>query len=147
MYMKTQFLLVLMLAVCLYTPAQAQDSEAAPAGYTRIFNGVDLPGWRGRPGNGGVFSPYVEARFTAEERAAAQKAWNEDRDSHWSVVDGVLVSDGHGVHLATERSYADFEFLVEYRFIGPNGDSGIYLRSYPQVQLWDVDDASKHQHG
>src|SRR5690606_26716160 len=136
MYMKTQFLLVLMLAVCLYTPAQAQDSEAAPAGYTRIFNGVDLTGWRGRPGNGGVFSPYVEARFTAEERAAAQNAWNDDRDIHWSLVDGVLVSDGHGVHLATERFYADFEVLVVSLFLGPNDESGIYLRCYPLVLLW-----------
>lgn len=145
--MKSQFLLVVVLAVCLCMPAQAQKPDVTPEGYTRIFNGVDLTGWRGRPGNGGVFSPYVEARFTAEERAAAQKEWNDDRDQHWSVVDGILVSDGQGVHLATERPYADFELLLEYRFTGPNGDSGIYLRSYPQVQLWDVDNAKQNQHG
>ncbi len=138
---------VLMLAVGLGTAAQAQPSPSAPAGFTTIFNGKDLQGWRGRPGGGGVFSPYVEARFTAEERAKAQQEWNEDRDKHWSVKDGILVSDGHGVHLATDRPYADFEFLVEYRFMGPNGDSGIYLRSYPQVQLWDVDNVEAHKHG
>src|SRR5690606_37259825 len=81
--MKSQFLLVVVLAVCLCMPAQAQKTDVTPEGYTRIFNGVDLTGWRGRPGNGGVFSPYVEARFTAEERAAAQKEWNDDRDQHW----------------------------------------------------------------
>jgi 3-keto-disaccharide hydrolase len=52
--------------------AQAVTSEP-PAGFTALFNGKDLSGWRGRPGGGGVFSPYVEAKFTPEERSAKQK--------------------------------------------------------------------------
>ncbi len=112
-----------------------------PRGFVRLFNGIDLTGWRGRPGNGGVFSPYDEARFTTGERAETQAKWNEDRDEHWSVdaVNRVIVSDGFGVHLATEKSYADFEFWVDYRFLSAGADSGIYLRGYPQVQLWDPD--------
>ena len=68
-----------------------------------------LTNWRGRPGGGGVFSPYVEAKFTPEERAAKQAEWNADRDKHWSVdaAAGELVSDGHGVHLATEKAYGE----------------------------------------
>ena len=97
------------------------------------------PGWRGRPGGGGVFSPYVEAKFTPEERAAKQTEWNADRDLHWSVdtAKGELVSDGKGVHLATEKPYGDFEFRVDWMLTQPGGDSGIYLRDYPQVQIWD----------
>src|SRR3954468_1572274 len=80
-------------------------SSAPPAGFTSLFNGKDLHGWRGRPGGGGVFSPYVEAKFTPEERAAKQAEWNADRDLHWRVdsAKNELVSDGKGVHLATVK--------------------------------------------
>jgi hypothetical protein len=117
----------------------AQAKSSAPDGFTTLFNGKDLSGWRGRPGGGGVFSPYVEAKFTPEERAAKQAEWNADRDQHWRVdtATGELVSDGKGVHLATEKAYGDFEFRVDWKLTQPGGDSGIYLRSYPQVQLWD----------
>ena len=63
----------------------AQKAPSAPPGFTVLFNGKDLSGWRGRPGGGGVFSPYVEAKFTPEEREAKRKEWNADRDLHWSV--------------------------------------------------------------
>src|SRR5690349_19394365 len=80
--------------------ALAQATAPKPRqGFTVLFNGKDLSGWRGRPGGGGVFSPYVEAKFTPEERTAKQTEWNADRDLHWSVdaATGELVSDGKGV--------------------------------------------------
>ena len=80
-------------------PAKAPaPPPKAPDGFTVLFNGKDLSGWRGRPGGGGVFSPYVEAKFTPEEREAKRKEWNADRDLHWSVdpASGELVSDGRG---------------------------------------------------
>jgi 3-keto-disaccharide hydrolase len=114
-------------------------SPAPPPGFTSLFNGKDLTGWRGRPGGGGVFSPYVEAKFTPEERAAKQAEWNAHRDLHWraDAGKGEVVSDGKGVHLATEKRYGDFEFRVDWMLTQPCGDSGVYLRDYPQVQLWD----------
>ena len=130
---------VLVCAGAPFTLYSQTAAPSAPAGFTVLFNGKDLSGWRGRPGGGGVFSPYVEAKFTPEERAAKQKEWNADRDLHWSVdtAKGEMVSDGKGVHLATEKPYGDFEFRVDWMLTQPGGDSGIYLRSYPQVQLWD----------
>ena len=124
-------------------------APTAPAGFTVLFNGKDLSGWRGRPGGGGVFSPYVEAKFTPEERAAKQAEWNADRDLHWRVdtATGELVSDGHGVHLATERPYGDFELHVDWMLTKPGGDSGVYLRSYPQVQIWDPSSARDKKNG
>ncbi len=117
-------------------PATQDD---APDGFTSLFNGRDLSGWRGRPGGGGVFSPYVEAAYSDEERRTKQAEWNADRDLHWSVdtTRGEIVSDGQGVHLATEKEYANFEFHTEWKLTQPGGITGIYLRSYPQVQLWD----------
>jgi hypothetical protein len=46
--------------------------------------------------------------------------------------------DGKGFSLATVREdYGDFEMLVDWK-IQPEGDSGIYLRGTPQVQIWDA---------
>lgn len=134
------------LSVSLLAQPKAQ---VPPAGFTSLFNGKDLTGWRGRPGGGGVFSPYVEAKFTPEEKAAKQAEWNADRDKHWSVdaATGELVSDGHGVHLATEKAYGDFEFLVDWKLTQPGGDSGIYLRDFPQVQIWDPNSARDRKSG
>ena len=56
--------------------------------------------------------------------------------AHWKVVDGVLVFDGKGRSLCTAKDYANFEMLVDWK-ITPHGDSGIYLRGSPQVQIWD----------
>lgn len=140
-----------MLVSGLSSCATFAQSEAggAPEGFTSLFNGRDLSGWRGRPGGGGVFSPYTEANFTPEERRTKQAEWNANRDEHWSVdvEKGEIVSDGHGVHLATEKPYGDFEFRVDWMLTAPCGDSGIYLRSYPQVQLWDPACPSAQRHG
>jgi hypothetical protein len=120
-----------------------------PEGFTRLFNGKDLSGWRGRPGKGGVFSPYVEAAFTDAERKTKQAEWNAERDLHWWVdpTAGELVTDGKSVHLATERAYGNFELQAEWKLTVANGITGIYLRSYPQVQLWDPASTTNQQTG
>lgn len=129
--------------------AAGSAQAAVPEGFTNLFDGHTLDGWRGRPGGGGVFSPYEEAAFSDEERRQKQAEWNADRDAHWrvDVARGELVSDGHGVHLATAKEYGDFEFLVDWKLTRSGGDSGIYLRNYPQVQLWDPDYEPEHKNG
>lgn len=146
--------LIVLTAACALVrsavPLTADDTQAAvPEGFTSLFDGRTLDGWRGRPGGGGVFSPYEEAAFSEDERRQKQAAWNADRDAHWSidVARGEIVSDGHGVHLATEEEYGDFEFLVDWKLTQAGGDSGIYLRNYPQVQIWDPGHEPSHQHG
>ncbi len=116
-------------------PGDAQTT-AAPSGFTSLFNGRDLSGWRGRQG---TYSPHEEAALTAEQRSEKQKVWDAERELHWRVDAGTreIVSDGKSVHLATARDYGDFELLVDWKVLSPGGDSGIYLRGYPQVQIWD----------
>lgn len=146
----TAMAVVTILGCSLSAEVLAQTAAPRPpAGFTALFNGKNLDGWRGRPGGGGVFSPYVEAKFTPEERAAKQAEWNADRDLHWRVdtATGELVSDGKGVHLATAKPYGDFEFHVDWMLTQPGGDSGIYLRSYPQVQIWDPASARDKKSG
>ena len=48
----------------------------------------------------------------------------------------MLVFDGKGRSLCTAKDYGDFEMYVDWK-IEPRGDSGIYLRGSPQVQIWD----------
>lgn len=138
------------VAVTVWSLAEPRAQRVdPPAGFTSLFNGTDLTGWRGRPGKGGVFSPYVEAAFTEAERRAKQAEWDADRDRHWWVdrERAELVTDGKGVHLATQTAYGNFELLADWKLTVPNGITGIYLRSYPQVKLWDPASATNQQTG
>jgi len=125
------------LAVCgaaLVTAAFAADNAPAPnppEGFTALFNGKDLTGWKGL-----VEDPEKRAKMSPADLAAAQAKADERMREHWKVVDGALEFDGKGDSLCTVKDYADFEMLVDWK-IKDEGDSGIYLRGSPQVQIWD----------
>jgi hypothetical protein len=118
----------------------------APKGFTVLFDGKDLTGWRGRQPN---YNPVEEAKLSPEEHSAKQTAWNAARDAHWKVdtEKGEIVSDGKDPHLATIKDYGDFEFYVDWLMVSPNGDSGIYLRGLPQVQIWDPSNPREVRNG
>lgn len=112
-------------------------------GYTSLFNGKDLTGWRVPDGDNG----------------------------HWSVIDGVIDYDARSEakedkNLWSEKEYKDFKLHIEWRFkgygdhlfplptilpngdylrdgsgkiiepLGPNSDSGILLKNAGQANLW-----------
>jgi hypothetical protein len=103
-----------------------------PKGFEALFNGKDLAGWHGME----HFDPRKLAAMNEEERSKKLAADTADAKDHWSVDQGILVNDGHGAYLTTDRDYGDVELWVDYK-TGPKGDSGIYLRATPQVQIWD----------
>jgi len=107
-----------------------------PDGFTALFNGRDLHGWQSWYAN-----PPDAARMTDEERQQAQAKANAEWLPHWRVENGELLFDGKGVHLITERTYTDFELWLDWK-IERGGDSGVYLRDTPQVQIWDNPDGS-----
>lgn len=107
------------------------DKLLRQEGFEPLFNRKDLYGWKGLVGD-----PVKRARMSPEELAAEQKKADEEMRQHWRVVDGVLVFDGKGHNLCTVKDYCDFELFVDWK-IEPGGDSGIYLRGSPQVQIWD----------
>jgi hypothetical protein len=121
-------------------------ADKAPKGFTSLFNGKDLTGWRGRQPN---YNPGAEAKLSKEELAAKQAEWNTARDLHWKVdaAKWEIVSDGQSPHLATAKDYGDFEFHVDWLMVSHNGDSGVYLRGYPQVQVWDPDNPREGRNG
>jgi len=71
-----------------------------PKGFTALFNGKDLTGWRASP--------------------KAREAW--------SIENGVLKSSApRQADLFTEKEYRDFVLMVDYR-MPEESDSGIYFR-------------------
>ncbi len=112
-----------------------------PAGFIALFNGQDLTHWKGlvSPDKG----PPGRAAMTPQELAAAQKKADKQMRDHWTVVDHILTYDGRGQSLCTAKDYQDMEMWVDWK-IQPTGDSGIYLRGTPQVQIWDPDDRPAH---
>lgn len=119
-------------------PLHAEEKlNTPPEGFTALFNGKDLTNWKGL-----LKSPYdnpiKRAELSAEELEKLQKEADESMRAHWSVKDGILVFDGKGRSLSTAKDYGDFELYCDWK-IEPKGDSGIYLRGTPQVQIWDPD--------
>jgi hypothetical protein len=119
--------------------ARAAEEEKAgpkdnkpPPGFKLLFNGKNLDGWQG-------LVPINErARLSPEQRKKRQEAANKKFLPHWKVEHGILTYDGKGNNLQTVKDYGDFELYVDWK-IHKNGDSGIYLRGNPQVQIWDPD--------
>jgi hypothetical protein len=111
-------------------PVLLQDNSP-PEGFAGLFNGKDLSGWKGL-----VADPPKRAKMAADALAAAQAKADQRMRDHWQVADGVLVFDGKGDSLCTVKDYADFELHVDWK-IKEKGDSGIYIRGSPQVQIWD----------
>jgi hypothetical protein len=120
------------------TSAGAEGDKAGPKdnvppkGFTALFNGKDLTGWQA------AIPINQRLKLNAEQLSKAQKATDEKVLPHWKVEDGILINDTKGGNLATAKDYGNIELYVDWK-IEPKGDSGIYLRGQPQVQIWDSD--------
>lgn len=134
--MKRLFALAF-LAACTSLPA----AVTPPAGFTALFNGRDLAGWRG----GMTFDHRKLLALPPAEREAQIAKWNasmlevskKTNKPHWYVEGDDLVNDGFGAYATTIQDYGNFELLLKYRTVA-GADSGIYLRGVPQVQIWDI---------
>jgi hypothetical protein len=110
---------------------KAVEGNSPPEGFTALFNGKDLTGWKG------LVELPQRKKLNPEELAKAQKEADK-KMVHWKVEDGVIHFDGKGQNLQTTKDYGNFELFVDWK-IKEKGDSGIYLRGNPQVQIWDSD--------
>jgi hypothetical protein len=104
----------------------------ADPGFKPMFNGKDLTGWHGL-----VENPLARAKMTPAELAKKQLEADKKVAANWSVKDGCIWFNGSGDNLCSVKDYGDFEMLVDWK-ITKKGDSGIYLRGSPQVQIWDT---------
>src|SRR4051794_955346 len=101
--MRPTLLCLAGLACCLVA-ARADQPEPvvkAPKGFTALFNGKDMTGWKRHGG----------------------------KKDTWGVEKGILfVNKGGGGWLMTEKQYSDFELRLEFK-VPKGGNSGVALRS------------------
>jgi len=109
-----------------------------PRGFAALFNGTNLDGWWGAT----TEDPRQYLALSRKDFQTKHDSSLADVRQHWTAQGGKLVNDGHGLFLTTDKSYGDFELLVDYKTV-PLADSGIYLRGCPQVQIWDPTEAAK----
>jgi len=100
--------LLVVLSAMLAPLVASADDNSPPEGFTVLFNGQDLTGWK------------------------------DDGSGNWRAEDGMLVNDGQGDHLLTDKKYGDFVLLIDWK-IEDGGNSGIFLRAenQAQVEIWD----------
>ncbi len=126
------------LAVLVLLCAPLAAAVSAPPGFTALYNGRDLAGWRG----GDTYDHRKWLALPEAERRARDAEWTADFRAHWRADGDELVNDGHGKYATTVEDYGDFELLADYKTV-PLADSGIYLRGCPQVQIWDYTEQKK----
>ncbi|WP_439621570.1 3-keto-disaccharide hydrolase [Gemmata sp.] len=126
--------LLLGVAALAARPALRAADEPAPAppkGFVALFNGKDLDGWQGN------IDMKQRATLAKERQDELLKLRTKYALEHWTVKDGVIHCDGKGgISLQTVKDYGNFELMLDWK-IEKNGDSGLYLRGQPQVQIWD----------
>ena len=135
--MRSYLLILSVVGVLGVLPAGAEDKPKPvvepPKGFTALFNGKDLTGWQG------LIEMPRRQKLQADPKAYAEavKAANEKVLPNWKVQPhGVLYYDGKSNSLQTVKDYGDIELYLDWK-IAPKGDSGLYLRGQPQVQIWD----------
>ena len=126
----------LLVAASTWTSAGEKTEKAGPKdnmpppGFTALFNGKDLTGWQG------LVDVKKRKKMTTEQYDAAVKQATEKAFQKWTVKDGVIHYVPRAANLQTVKDYGNFELYVDYK-IEPKGDSGIYLRGNPQIQIWE----------
>lgn len=139
---RVPILLVCSFALLRAAPESPTTANVPPPGFSALWNGRNLDGWWGADTeNPREYLALPEAEFRKKHDASL-----DDIRKHWSVVNGELVNDGHGLFLTSDKNFGDFEMLVDYKTVA-GADSGIYLRGCPQVQIWDSTDQEKFSIG
>ncbi|NOR33226.1 MAG: DUF1080 domain-containing protein, partial [Bacteroidales bacterium] len=108
------------------------DKMSEEEGFVSMFKGTDLSGWQGL-----ATDPVTKAGLSEKKLQKLQDEANEKLVENWSVRDNCIVFNGDGSNLCSIKEYGSFEMVVDWR-ITKKGDSGIYLRGTPQVQIWDT---------
>ncbi len=141
--MKLSSYSLFLVSIAAFTGLVSAENNVPPQGFQTLFNGTDLSGWYGWS----TKDPTELWKMTTDQLADYKKKsiegglpegknGPENIKAHWKVENGEIINDGKGLYLTTDKDYGDFEFMVEYKAL-PEGDSGIYLRGIPQVQIWD----------
>lgn len=124
-------LAVLLLGLAL-VPAlgpQAAADDKDDKGWTQLFNGKDLTGWKLHPKPGGQIVDVVPVEKNGKLIAYQGKLKNGSAVPLWRAEEGILIGSGPASHLFSERDdYQNFRYRVE-AMINDKGNSGQYFRT------------------
>ena len=138
----SRFSIAISIVILITAASAAQELNRPPENFQALFNGKDTSGWYGWA----TKNPEKLWEMSAEKQAQLKKENRKDIEKHWSVQDGILINDGHGLYLTSEQEFGDFELHLEYKTVAL-ADSGVYLKATPQVQIWDYTEEKKFEIG
>ncbi len=119
--------------------------DERPAGFTDLITADITTHWQGLLAEP-FDKPHKRKSLSSTAKNQKQLLANRIMNTHWCLEDDVLYFDGNGTSLVTKKHYDDFELYLDWK-IEKNGDSGVYLRGLPQVQIWDPDNPEVQKHG
>ncbi len=122
--LRSMFLAALILPMFVSLTEASEGRSGRPAqmqkaGFTALFNGKDLKGWKGL-----VANPIKRSKMTAAELVDAQKKADAEMRDSWKVVNGELHFAGHGNNIATVKKYGDFEMFVDWKIFDDGKQEG-----------------------
>jgi hypothetical protein len=131
---------VLSLVAALGAAASADEAKLnqPPEGFRALFNGKNLDNWRGQIAEDPRDVAKMTKGMTPLEVNEKQKEADKTTFEHWTVDEGLIHYDGTRRigNIETREHFGNFELYVDWK-IPKGGDSGIFPRSMPQVQIWD----------
>ena len=132
------FLSFVALLVCGAVSAEEGRLNQPPEGFQALFNGRDLSNWRGQIAEDPREIAEITRGMTPQQVEQKQEEADAETLEHWKVVDGVIYYDGtRGIgNLESREHFGDLELYVDWK-LPKKGDSGVFLRNMPQVQIWD----------
>src|SRR5262249_949308 len=68
-------------------------------GFTTLSNGKDFTGWHGLK----TMDPRAFGALDADRKAKVLEDGAADLKKHWRVEDGVIVNDGQGAYLTSDK--------------------------------------------
>jgi len=139
-------ILISSLAACLLSTAAIQAADnTAPAGFTALFNGRDLTGWKAPDGDNGHWKVLAGAiDYDAESEAKGDKTlWGEKeyRDFvlriDWRIKATPYINPGVP-YILPDGTHARDVAGKEHKLALPDSDSGVFLRGEGrfQVNIW-----------
>ena len=138
------FFLIWVAGLFIPSLAPAADDKT-PAGFTSLFNGKDLAGWRIPDGDGGhwkVVDGVID--YDADSQAKGDKALWSDREYgdfvlqvDWRLKEAPFVNKNIP-YILPDGTHAKDIHGKEMRMPLPDADSGVYLRGDGrfQINIW-----------
>jgi hypothetical protein len=83
-----------------------------------------------------VSADKTEEDFTSLFDGSTLQGWHLMNDAKFAAEDGVIKLNGGSGWLRSDKQYSDFILRLEFRFMKPEQDGGVFLRSSIEGENW-----------